>query len=72
MTDRLLTLDETAELVGVHRRTVEREIRRGRLEVVRIAAGRLVRVREAEARRWAGLPQTVIPSDYPPSSQNPS
>ena len=54
MTDRLLTIDEVRELGRVSRRTVFREIARGNLQTVTIGE-RGVRVRESEARRWAGL-----------------
>jgi excisionase family DNA binding protein len=58
----LLTIDEVAAIGRVSRRTIWREIARGRLAVVRITEGR-VRVREDEALRWAGLS-----SQYPPST----
>ena len=56
----LLTLDEVAQLGRVSRRTVEREIVRGKITTVRIGEGR-VRVREDEALRWAGLTSPVPP-----------
>ena len=46
----LLTLDEVAKLGRVSRRTVEREIDRGNLKILRIGAS--IRVREVEVDRW--------------------
>ena len=65
----LLTLDEVAAIGRVSRRTIEREIARGKLATVRIAEGR-VRVREDEACRWAGLPSPApqFPQTSPASS----
>lgn len=63
MTDRLLTIDETAELGRVSTRTVRREIQRGNLQAVRISR-QIVRVPEAAARRWAGLAPTSPFADY--------
>ena len=45
----LKTLDETAELLRVSRRTVEREIKAGRIRPTRIGARTFVTLRELEA-----------------------
>lgn len=58
----LLTLDEVAALGRVSRRTVQREIARGRLEARHVTEGRVFVV-EDEAYRWAGLPVPVPPAD---------
>ena len=49
---RLLTLRETAELLRVSRRTLQRMIDRKKLPVFRV--GRQWRVRESELIEWIG------------------
>lgn len=55
--DNSLTLDEAAEYMGCHRRTIEANIARGNIKVIRIASpgGRgLVRIRQEDLDRWGG------------------
>lgn len=55
MTDpgRLLTLDEAAAELQVSRRTVEREVKAGRIRVTKIGPSRrLVRVTERELKAY--------------------
>jgi excisionase family DNA binding protein len=55
MTDpgRLYTLDEAAAELQVSRRTVEREVKAGRIRVIRIGpARRLVRVADRELKAY--------------------
>jgi hypothetical protein len=47
-----MTTAATAELAGVHFRTVEREIRRGNLHAEK--HGGVWIIEQAEAERWAG------------------
>lgn len=54
-----LTLQEVADLAGCTLRTVQRYVRRGRIEIAELVPGRskfhrLARVADSEARRWAG------------------
>lgn len=50
MTERLFTLDEVADILGVSIATVKRRIRSGALPVFR--DGRIVRVRERDLRAY--------------------
>ena len=50
MDDRLLTIPKTAEILGVHRITIYREIERGRLRRVKI--GKAARIRASEVERF--------------------
>ena len=46
----LLTVQEVADRIGVHKRTIEREIERKKLKVVRI--GRSVRIRPEDLEAY--------------------
>ena len=47
----LLSLAETAELLGVSKSTIRRAVDRGDLEAVRLSS-KLVRIRAASVERW--------------------
>ena len=51
--ERLLTVDEVADLLQVHPRTVRREIDRGKLIAVRLSQ-RVVRIKESTLRSYIG------------------
>lgn len=51
---RVLSLDLVAELLGCNRRTVQREIERGKLKAFK--AGSLIRVRLEEFERYTQEP----------------
>lgn len=55
-----VSLQEAAELIGVHVNTVRREINRGNLAAVRI--GRVLRVRVAEIHAYLKRNETRRPS----------
>jgi excisionase family DNA binding protein len=60
----MLTLDQAAEQFGVTRRTLERWIDRGLVNVVRMSR-KCVRVRESELERAADRHTTTGPAPKP-------
>ena len=57
MNDRLLTLGETARVLGCSLDTVKRRVRSGSIPVFR--DGRIVRVRESDLRSYVALHVTA-------------
>jgi excisionase family DNA binding protein len=58
VTDRLLTLDEVARTIGCSVATVKRRVRAGLIPVFR--DGRIVRLREADLRRYVARTQPLV------------
>jgi excisionase family DNA binding protein len=52
MSERLLTVGDVAEMCQVHRKTVTRAIRAGRLRAVRLGTRGAYRVRQDDVERW--------------------
>ena len=60
----VFTLEEVADQLRVHRATVERLLKQGRLRGFKV--GRDWRVTERELRRYMGLDQPAVPRGWQP------
>ena len=58
MKERLLTVGDVAEMCQVHRKTVTRAIRSGRLRAARLGARGAYRLRPDDVDRW--LAESVV------------